>query len=83
MFKDLKLKFVTRSKNIKSFLLLIPKDLSKIPFAAKVTIICLGIFMVWNTFFDFNHFINPTLYPSIWTIVNRQAYHPWQQVLLF
>ncbi|WP_342254523.1 nicotinamide riboside transporter PnuC [Spiroplasma endosymbiont of Zeiraphera isertana] len=30
-----------------------------------------------------NHFINPNLYPSVWTIVNRQAYHPWQQVLLF
>lgn len=83
MFKDIKLRFATRSKNIKSFLLLIPKDLRVIPFAAKVAIICLGIFMLWNTFFDFNHFVNPQLYPSIWTIINRQAYHPWQQVLLF
>ena len=83
MFKDIKFKFIKRKKNIKEFLLSIPKDLNKIPFSAKVAIICLGIFMLWNTFFDLNHFINPNLYPSVWTIVNRQAYHPWQQVLLF
>ena len=83
MIKDLKIKLITKKKNIKSFLLSIPKDLSRIPFAAKIAIICLGIFMLWNTFFDLNHFINPTLYPSIWTIINRQTYHPWQQLLLF
>ncbi|WP_339038720.1 nicotinamide riboside transporter PnuC [Spiroplasma endosymbiont of Andrena trimmerana] len=83
MFKDIKFRFIKRKKNIKEFLLSIPKDLNKIPFSAKVAIICLGIFMLWNTFFDLNHFINPNLYPSVWTIVNRQVYHPWQQVLLF
>lgn len=83
MIKNLKFKMITKKNNIKSFLLSIPKDLSTIPFSAKIAIICLGIFMLWNTFFDLNHFINPTLYPSIWTIINRQAYHPWQQILLF
>lgn len=82
MVNDIKSKIIIKKKNIKFFLLAIPKDLKAIPFAAKVTIICLGLFMLWNTFFDFNHFINPTLYPSIWTIVNHQNYKPWQQVLL-
>ncbi len=83
MLKNIKFKFITSNKNIKSFLLLIPKDFNTIPFTAKVAIFCLGIFMVWNTFFDLNHFVNPTLYPSIWTIINHQAYYPWQQALLF
>lgn len=46
MVKDIKFRVIARKKNIKSFLLLIPKDLSTIPFAAKVAIICLGIFML-------------------------------------
>ncbi|WP_400254849.1 hypothetical protein [Spiroplasma endosymbiont of Cleonymus obscurus] len=40
MFKDIKFRFIKRKKNIKEFLLSIPKDLNKIPFSAKVAIIC-------------------------------------------
>ena len=78
MFKDIKFRIKKRTKNIKEFLLSILKDLNTISFSAKRSYYLFRyFFMLWNTFFDFNHFINSTLYLSFWTIVNRQAYHHW------
>lgn len=80
MFKNKKIK--QKAKTIHQFLLTIPRDLKSIPFAAQVAIICLGLFMSWNTFFDFNHFINPEQFPSIWKIVNIKDEKVWKQILL-
>ena len=82
MLKNKKIKIKQKVKTIHQFLLTIPRDLKSIPFAAKVAIICLGIFMVWNTFFDFNHFFNPKAFPSVWKIVNVKDEQVWKQVLL-
>ncbi|WP_308149317.1 nicotinamide riboside transporter PnuC [Spiroplasma sp. AdecLV25b] len=82
MFKNKKTIVKQKVKSIQQFLLTIPRDLKAIPFSAQVAIICLGIFMVWNTFFDFNHFFNPKQFPSIWKIINNKQAAVWKQVLL-
>lgn len=80
MFKNKKIK--QKVKNIQELLLTITRDLKTIPFFAQVAIICLVLFVLWNTFFDFNHFLNPKNFSSVWKIVNNKGDEIWKQVLL-